>query len=57
MSKQRSYRSIFEFSLLLLALSRLLNALPIHRMNQHLDDPYTIYGEALRDGKTLHAKA
>jgi predicted nucleotidyltransferase len=27
------------------------------RMNQHLDDPYMIYGEALREGKTLYAKA
>jgi predicted nucleotidyltransferase len=27
------------------------------RMNQHIDDPYMIYGEALREGKTLYAKA
>ncbi len=27
------------------------------RMNQYLDDPYMIYGEALREGKTLYAKA
>lgn len=27
------------------------------RMNEHLDDPYMIYGEALKEGKTLYAKA
>ena len=27
------------------------------RMYEHLDDPYMIYGEALKEGKTLYAKA
>lgn len=27
------------------------------RMNDHLNDPYMIYGEAVREGKTLYAKA
>lgn len=27
------------------------------RMDEHLDDPYMIYGQALKEGKTLYAKA
>jgi predicted nucleotidyltransferase len=27
------------------------------RMKEHIDDPYMIYGEALKEGRTLYARA